>query len=99
MLKVDSGPSRMNLNLLAQLRQLGFLMYPGLPNTTHVSQETYHQYGAFKTRLTINLDTIVEGRINNGVDLSWWDCLFSVVLIGRQVYVSLALHSKLDFSR
>ncbi len=26
MLKVDSGPGRMNLNLLARLQQLGFVM-------------------------------------------------------------------------
>jgi hypothetical protein len=34
MLKVDSGPGRMNLNLLARLQELGFVIYPGAPNTT-----------------------------------------------------------------
>ncbi len=28
LLKVDSGPGRMNLNLLAKLRLLGFVLYP-----------------------------------------------------------------------
>ena len=37
MLKVDSGPGRMNLNLLARLWQLGFEVYLGVPNTTHMS--------------------------------------------------------------
>ncbi len=36
MLKVDSGPGRMNLNLLARLRCLGFILYPCVPNTTHM---------------------------------------------------------------
>jgi hypothetical protein len=40
MLKVDSGSGRINLNRLARLQQLGFVMYPGIPNSTHVSQET-----------------------------------------------------------
>ncbi len=70
MLKVDSSPIKMNLYLLARLQQLGFVMYPCIPNTTHVSQETDQWYGAFKTQFTINLDTIVEGRINTGVSLS-----------------------------
>jgi hypothetical protein len=82
MLKVDRGPGRMNLNLLARLRQLGFVMYPGMPNTTHVSQETDQQYGDFKTQFTINLDTIVEGRINNGVSLSLQPKLMGLPLFG-----------------
>jgi hypothetical protein len=40
LLKVDSGPGRMNLNLLTKLRLLGFVLYPCVPNTTHVMQET-----------------------------------------------------------
>jgi hypothetical protein len=41
LLKVDSGPGRMNLNLLTKLRLLGFVLYPCVPNTTHVTQETH----------------------------------------------------------
>ncbi len=44
LLKVDSGPGRMNLNLLSKLRLLGFMLYPGVPNTTHVTQETDQNY-------------------------------------------------------
>ena len=40
LLKVDSGPGWMNLNLLVKLRLLGFVLYPCVPNTTHVMQET-----------------------------------------------------------
>jgi hypothetical protein len=69
LLKVDLGPGRMNLMLLARLRRLGFVLYPGVPNTTHVSQETDQQYGAFKTQFVTNLDTIIEGRITSGVSL------------------------------
>jgi hypothetical protein len=82
MLKVDSGPSRMNLNLLAQLQQLGFVMYPGILNTTHVSQETDQQYGACKAQFTINLGTIFEGRINTGISLSLQPKLVGLPLFG-----------------
>jgi hypothetical protein len=83
MLKVDSGPGRMNLNLLAWLQQLGFVMYPGVPNTKHLSQETDQQYGGFKTQFTINLDTIVEGRINNGVSLAFQPKLVGLPRFGE----------------
>jgi hypothetical protein len=39
-IKCDSGPGRLNPDLLAYLRYRGFLLYPGVPNTTAVSQET-----------------------------------------------------------
>jgi hypothetical protein len=35
MLKVDSGPRRMNLIILARQRHLGFIFYPCVPNTTY----------------------------------------------------------------
>jgi len=45
LIKVDSGPGRMNFEMLARLRNLGFYLYPGVPNTTSVSQETDQNYG------------------------------------------------------
>jgi hypothetical protein len=47
-----------------------------------MSQETDQQYGAFKTQFTINLDTIVEGRINNSVSLSLQPKLVRLSLFG-----------------
>jgi hypothetical protein len=63
LLKVDSGPGRMNLNLLAKLRLLGFVLYPCVPNTTHVTQETDQNYGPIKTQFLSNLDLIVDKRL------------------------------------
>ena len=39
-LKVDSGPGRLNVEMLADLRLQGLYLVPGVPNTTHVTQET-----------------------------------------------------------
>ena len=77
LLKVDSGPGRMNLNLLAKLRLLGFVMYPCVPNTTHVTQETDQNYGPFKTQILSNLVLIVDKRLMAKKSLSLqhlWDC-------------------------
>ena len=49
-MKVDSGPRRMELGLLAEARTLGFIIYPGVPNTMAVTQETDQSYGLFKTK-------------------------------------------------
>ncbi len=63
LLKVDSGLGRMNLSLLAKLRMLGFVLYPCVPNTAHVTQETDQNYGPFKTQFLSNLDLIVDARL------------------------------------
>ncbi len=69
-LKVDSGPGRMNPNLLARLRLLGFVLYPGVPNTTSVTQETDQNYGPFKQQFTSNLEMITQHRLNNKLSCS-----------------------------
>ena len=37
LIKIDSGPGRRNVEMLARLKNLGFYLYPGVPNTTSVS--------------------------------------------------------------
>ena len=51
------------MNLLVKLRLLGFVLYPGVPNTTHVTQEMDQNYGPFKTQFLSNLDLIVDARL------------------------------------
>ena len=65
-LKCDSGPGRLNLDLLADLRTSGFILFPGVPNTTAVMQETDQNYGPFKTKYCKNLDAVVDARIRLG---------------------------------
>ena len=65
-LKCDSGPGRLNLELLADLRTSGFILFPGVPNTTAVTQETDQNYGPFKTKYCKNLDAVVDARIRLG---------------------------------
>ena len=63
MVKVDSGPVRLEENFLAEARTLGFIVYPGVPNTTAVTQETDKNYGPFKTQFTKNLKKISDAKI------------------------------------
>ncbi len=48
MVKCDSGSGRLNIELLARMKILGFYLYPGIPNTMAVSQEMDWNYGLFK---------------------------------------------------
>ncbi len=83
LIKVDSGPGRLNIELLAELRLLGWYLYPGVPNTTAVSQETDQNYGPFKSQFRSNLATITNKRLEQKKSLSlqpwlvydciWWD--------------------------
>ena len=63
MVKCDSGPGRLNVELLARMKFFGFYLYPGVPNTTAVSQETDRNYGPFKTQFRKNLDEVIDARI------------------------------------
>jgi len=62
LLKVDSGPGRVNLNMLATLRLQGIYVIPGVPNTTHVTQETDQNYGLYKSIYRENLQKLSEAR-------------------------------------
>ena len=82
MLKVDSGPGRLSPALLALLRFHGFYLYPGVPNTTAVSQETDRNYGPMKTGFRINLKDVVDERIAKDVSVSLAPYLVGLILFG-----------------
>mmetsp|Transcript_24214 Transcript_24214/g.44508 ORF Transcript_24214/g.44508 Transcript_24214/m.44508 type:complete len:349 (+) Transcript_24214:479-1525(+) len=82
MLKVDSGPGRLNMELLARCRLLGFVLYPGVPNTTAVTQETDKNYGPFKTAFRTILDLIVQNRINANKSTSLQPWIVGLVVFG-----------------
>ena len=82
LLKVDSGPGRLAVKLLARLRLTGWVLYPGVPNTTAVHQETDRNYGPFKTAFRIVLDSIVQERINQGKSTSINPWLVGLVCFG-----------------
>jgi hypothetical protein len=59
-LKCDSGPGQLNEQLLAMLQFHGFILYPGIPNTTAVSQETDQNYGPFQSQFRIEQKKVVN---------------------------------------
>ncbi len=52
-IKLDSGPGQMNANLLVCLCLQGIYVFPVVPNTTSITQETDCKYGLFKTKFCI----------------------------------------------
>lgn len=54
-LKVDSEPGRMHVDMLVSLRHQGMCLAPGVPNVTHVVQETDQNYGMYKSAYRANL--------------------------------------------
>ena len=63
-IKVDSSPGRTNLEMLAYMHAVGVYCYPGVPNTTHVSQETDQNYGVFKSVFRENLEILSQARFD-----------------------------------
>ena len=82
LVKVDSGPGRCNLELLAELRVRGWYLYPGVPNTTAVSQETDRNYGPFKTQFRNNLAAIVAARLAAKKSVSLQPWLVGLIVFG-----------------
>ncbi len=77
-LKCESGPGWISIELLVELRASGFILFPGVPNTTAVSQETDQSFGPFKHQYTKNLDAIVKVHVNQNKPTSlplWMVCL------------------------
>ena len=81
--KLASGPVRLGIKLLARLCLFGFVLYPGVPNTTALSQETDRNYGPFKTAFRIILDEIFQERMfkKRKTALNPW--LFGIVVFGE----------------
>jgi hypothetical protein len=49
--KIDGGPGRLDISNLAELRSRGIHLFPGVQNTTHITQELDQNHGQFKTLL------------------------------------------------
>jgi len=62
MMKVDCGPGRLNVEMLAHLTLKGMYLMPGVPNTTQVTQETDHSYGLYKSGYRRNLCILSQAR-------------------------------------
>ena len=93
MLKVDSGPRSLNSNLLAYERNLGFILYTSVKNTTAVTQETDQNYGPFKTKFIEKQNKFSDARIihNYYTTLQPW-------MVGIIVFSSIDPESKVDMN-
>jgi hypothetical protein len=82
-LKCDSGPGRLQIDLLAKLRHLGVYLYPCVPNTTAVTQETDRTYGKFKTRFCTNLEQLVDECVAQDLPVKLgWEFRFGIPFPG-----------------
>ena len=81
-LKVYSGPGRLDVQLLCKCRLLGFILYPGVPNTMAFLQETDHNYGPFKIAFLQILNIVVQNCItaNKSTSLPQW--IVGIVVFG-----------------
>ena len=49
--------------MISSLSNLGFILYPGGPNTTSVKQEMEKIYGIFKSHFRNNLELITQYQL------------------------------------
>jgi len=82
--KCDSVPGRSNAELLAYMRFHGFLLFPGVPNTTAVTQETDQNYGPFQSAFRLNLQVIIDARIENNKSTSLAPWMVGLIVFGGE---------------
>ncbi len=58
--KIDGGPGHLNIKSLAELHVKGCYLFPGVQNTTDVTQETDQNYGKFKSLLRKYLQQLMN---------------------------------------
>ena len=51
LIKIDGGPGWLDISTLAELWSHSIYLFPGVQNTTHITQETDQNYGEFKSKL------------------------------------------------
>jgi len=83
-IKCHSGPGRLNPTLLAYIRFHGFILYPGVPNTTAVTQETDQSYCPFQTAVRMNLQLIIDERIATDKARSLAPWMIGLVIFGGE---------------
>ena len=89
MVKVDSGPGRLEIDFLAEARTSGFIIYPSVPNTTAVTQETDQSYGPFKSKFAQNLKALSDARIAGDFPTSFPPWLVGLLVFGGTDPISL----------
>ena len=67
---------------MAQARTLGFIIYPGVPNTTAVTQETDQSYCPFKTQFQKNLKILSDSRLIGNYSTSLPPWMVGLVVFG-----------------
>ena len=94
MFKVESGPRRLNLNILAYARIFLFFIYSYVPNTTTVTQDTEQSYGPFKTQFIENINTLSDDRIihNDSTTIKQW-------MVGIIVFGGIYPESKVELKK
>ncbi|MGH7955114.1 MAG: hypothetical protein ACREOZ_04055, partial [Gloeomargaritales cyanobacterium] len=62
-IKIDGGPGRLDQSCRTELRTRGVYLFPGVQNTTHITQETDQNYGLFKSIVRSNTQIILNENI------------------------------------
>ena len=81
-IKLDSDPGFLNSNLLTDVSNLLFIIYPGVPNTTAVTKETGQNYGPLKTQFVENLNLLSDARIIHNFSTTLQPWMVGIIVFG-----------------
>eukprot|EP00804_Cyclotella_cryptica_P002589 CCRYP_010430-RA/>CCRYP_010430-RA protein AED:0.08 eAED:0.03 QI:0/0/0/1/0/0/2/0/413 len=97
MVKVDSGPGRLEIDFLVEARTSGFISYHSVPNTMAMTQETDQSYCPFKSKFAQNLRALSDARINGDFPTSLPPWMVGLLVFGGTDPVSQFVVSESAF--
>jgi hypothetical protein len=63
--KIDGGPGRLAEGMLADCHDHDIYLFPGVQNTTHVTQETDQNYGLFMSDIRRNIQILTSDLVTD----------------------------------
>ncbi len=85
--KRDSSPGCLQIELLAQLQCLKVYLYPCMPNTTGVMQETDRTYGRYKSQYRQNLELLVDECVRQDKSVSVPQYKHGLLVFGNVILI------------
>ena len=83
-IKSDGGPGHLNADFLLTCTITASSLYPGVPNTTMVTQEMDQSYGLFQLKLCTNLQVLIDECLHAEKPTSLSPWIVGLVVFGGE---------------
>ena len=84
MSKIGSGLSCLNMEFVTYTCDLGWYIYPSVPKSLAISQETDQKYGPFSHNFCIKLDKLMACHSKDGLSTDMHPWMIGLLVFEKQ---------------